>query len=187
MLNAEKWNEDHDPDIKIVICDCLPVLSENPSHFIRRFDHHLIPSTLRPLGSAKNGDLITRGFRHLRSTNKTAPLRTLINDYIDEDACVKRNQLPLSALETHICDDHQEDSICQLIDPRDARIQRNDNLLYWGDHIVDGDMPRLAFHEVFGRSIPRSDCLQQKEHLEDKTSVRGMHKPSASEPASAAT
>ena len=79
-----------------------------------------------------------------------------------------------------------EGSNCQLIDPQDARIRRNDNLPYWGYYIVDGSMPRQAFNEVLGHSLPRPDVLQLAEHLEIKTSIRQMHKPLASEPTAAA-
>ena len=179
VLNAEEWDERQYPDVKIVICDCSPVLSENPSRFIRRFDHCLIPTTLSPLGIAKNGDVIIRTFRHIRSINNTAALHSLINCYIDDGAFVKRNRTLLSALENYIRDYQKEDSNCQLIDPKDARIRRNDNLLYWGYHIVDGSMPRLAFNEVLGRSVPRTDFLQLAEYLETKTSIRQKHKPLA--------
>ena len=179
VLNAEEWDERQYPDVKIVICDCSPVLSENPSRFIRRFDHCLIPTTLSPLGIAKNGDVIIRTFRHIRSINNTAALHSLINCYIDDGAFVKRNRTLLSALENYIRDYQKEDSNCQLIDPKDARIRRNDNLLYWGYHIVDGTMPRLAFNEVLGRSVPRTDFLQLAEYLETKTSIRQKHKPLA--------
>ncbi len=179
VLNAEEWDERQYPDVKIVICDCSPVLSENPSRFIRRFDHCLIPTTLSPLGIAKNGDVIIRSFRHIRSINNTAALHSLINCYIDDGAFVKRNRTLLSALENYIRDYQKEDSNCQLIDPKDARIRRNDNLLYWGYHIVDGSMPRLAFNEVLGRSVPRTDFLQLAEYLETKTSIRQKHKPLA--------
>ena len=179
VLNAEEWDERQYPDVKIVICDCSPVLSENPSRFIRRFDHCLIPTTLSPLGIAKNGDVIIRTFRHIRSINNTAALHSLINCYIDDGAFVKRNRTLLSALENYIRDYQKEDSNCQLIDPKDARIRRNDNLLYWGYHIVDGSMPRLAFNEVIGRSVPRTDFLQLAEYLETKTSIRQKHKPLA--------
>jgi len=185
VLNAEEWDEGQYPDVKIVICDCSPVISENPLRFIRRFDHCLIPTTLSPLGIAKNGDVITRTFRHIRNINRTAALYTLINCYIDDGAFVKRNRSLLSALETHIRDYQKEDANCQLIDPQDARIRRNENLLYWGYHIVDGSMPRLAFNEVLGRSIPRTDFLQLAEYLEVKTSIRQTHNPLTSEPTAA--
>ena len=112
----------------------------------------------------------------------------LINCPIDDAAFVKRNRSLslLSALETHIRDDQKEGSNCQLIDPQDARIRRNDNLLYWGYHIADGSMPRLAFNEVLGHSLPRPDDLQPAEHLEIKTSIQQMHEPLASEPTAAA-
>ena len=70
--------------------------------------------------------------------------------------------------------------------PQDARIRRNDNLLYRGYHIFEGSMPRLAFNEVLGRSLPRHDILQLAEQLGIKTSIRQRHKPLASEPTAAA-
>ncbi len=48
-------------------------------------------------------------------------------------------------------------------------------------------MPRLAFNEVLGHSLPRPDVLQLAEHLEIKTFIRQMHKPLASEPTAAAS
>ena len=172
VLNAEEWDEHQYPEIKIVICDCSPVLSENPARFVRRFDHCLIPTTLNPLGIAKNGDVITRTFRHIRAMNKKADLLTLINCYNDDGSFVKRNRLLLTALEKHINEYKKEDSRCELINPLDAKIRRNDNLLYWGFHIVDGTKPRLAFNEIFGRSVPRTDFLQLAEYLESRTSIK---------------
>lgn len=75
MLNAEEWDERQYPDVKIVICDYSPVLSENSSRFIRRFDHCLIPSTPSLLEIAKNDDVITRTFR-LSALSTTAQLCT---------------------------------------------------------------------------------------------------------------
>ena len=114
--------------------------------------------------------------------NKKADLLTLINCYNDDGSFVRRNRLLLTALEEHINAYKKEDSKCELIHPLDAKIRRNDNLLYWGFHIVDGTKPRLAFNEVFGRSVPRTDFLQLAECLESKTTIRDGKKLSSSEP-----
>ena len=180
VLNAEEWDEHQYPEIKIVICDCSPVLSENPARFVRRFDYCLIPTTLNPLGIAKNGDVIIRTFRHIRTLNKKADLLTLINCYNDDGSFVRRNRLLLTALEEHINEYKKEDSRCDLINPIDAKIRRNDNLLYWGFHIVDGTKPRLAFNEIFGRSVPRTDFLQLTEYLEARTSIKDIKTQSVS-------
>lgn len=176
VLNAEEWDEQQYPEIKIVICDCSPVLNENPARFIRRFDYCLVPTTLSPLGIAKNGDVIIRTFRHIRSMNQQADMLTLINCYNDDGSFVRRNRLLLNALEKHIISYQKEDKKCELINPLDAKIRRNDNLLYWGFHIVDGTKPRLAFNEIFGRSVPRTDFLQLAEYLENKTTIRELKK-----------
>ena len=47
-------------------------------------------------------------------------------------------------------------------------------------------MPRLAFNDVLGRSVPCTDFLQLAESLEINTSIRTMHKTVASEPTVAA-
>ena len=66
------------------------------------------------------------------------------------------------------------DNRCQLIHPDFAKIRRSDSLLYWGYHIVDGSRPQLAFKNVAGRSIPRTDFLQLAEYLEDHTEIRSI-------------
>ena len=35
VLNHDQWDEKEFPDIKIVVCDCSPVLSENPKDLVR--------------------------------------------------------------------------------------------------------------------------------------------------------
>ena len=57
VLNADEWDELSYPDVKVVICDCSPVLSENPVNLVKKFDYCVIPTTLNPLGVAKNGDV----------------------------------------------------------------------------------------------------------------------------------
>ena len=79
VLNADEWDERSYPDVKVVICDCSPVLSENPQTLVKKFNYCVIPTTLNPLGIAKNGDVITRTFKHIRDANKSAEMFTLIN------------------------------------------------------------------------------------------------------------
>src|SRR5262249_33087519 len=69
VLNRDQWNEKEFPDIKIVVCDCSPVLSENPKDLVSKFDYCIIPTTLNPLGVAKKADVITRTFAHIREIN----------------------------------------------------------------------------------------------------------------------
>ena len=39
VLNSDEWDERSYPDVKIVICDCSPVLAENPPNLVARFDY----------------------------------------------------------------------------------------------------------------------------------------------------
>ena len=175
VLNADEWDERSYPDVKIVICDCSPVLQENPSELVKKFDYCVIPTTLNPLGVAKNGDVITRTFKHIREYNKTAEMFAIINCFNPAKTMKKRNDILLSALEKYIKNYQLQDSKCQLIHPEFAKIRRSDSLLYWGYHIVDGSKPQLAFKAVAGRSIPRIDFLQLAEYLEDHTEIRKLH------------
>jgi chromosome partitioning protein len=174
VLSADEWDEDRYPDIKIVICDCSPVLSENPAHLIEKFNYCVIPTTLNPLGVAKNGDVITRTFAHIRNYNQSAELFAVINCYNQSKGFEKRNAMMFKTLQEVVSAYQQEDPLCQLIDPDHAKIRKSDALLYWGYHIIDGSRPQLAFREVAGRSFPRTDFLQLAEYLEDHTSIRSL-------------
>lgn len=174
VLNADEWDERSYPEIKVVICDCSPVLSENPRDLVEKFDYCVIPTTLNPLGIAKNGDVITRTFKHIRSHNQYAEMFALINCFNSSKAMEKRNSILLSALSNHIDEYRELDKKCQLIHPDFAKIRRSDALLYWGYHIVDGSKPQLAFKNVAGRSVPRTDFLQLAEYLEDHTEIRSI-------------
>ena len=174
VLNADEWDEKEYPDIKIVICDCSPVLSENPTSLIRKFNYCVVPTTLNPLGIAKNGDVITRTFGHIRQHNGKAELFALINCYNQSKSFEKRNAILLASLQDVVRKYQREDPRCQLIHPDHAKIRRSDSLQYWGYHIVDGSPPQLAFREVAGRSAPRTDFLQLAEYLEDHTSIRSI-------------
>lgn len=159
VLNADEWDERSYPDIKVVICDCSPVLSENPKDLVKKFDYCVIPTTLNPLGVAKNGDVMTRTFKHIRDFNTTAEMFGLINCYNPAKTMAKRNEMLLCALDKYINTYQSIDPKCQLIHPDYAKIRRSDSLLYWGYHIVDGSKPQLAFRSVAGRSAPRTDFL----------------------------
>jgi len=64
VLDEAEWEVDKDNhnDIKIVICDCNPTLKENSSSLVEEFDYCIIPTTLNPLGIAKNSDVARRTF-----------------------------------------------------------------------------------------------------------------------------
>ncbi|MCI0561010.1 MAG: AAA family ATPase, partial [Nitrososphaera sp.] len=102
VLNHDKWREEDYPDVKMVICDCSPVLSENPQTLVEKFDYCVIPTTLNPLGVSKNGDVIIRTFRHIRERNKRTEMFTLINNYDPSKETEKRNEVLLAHLKKNI-------------------------------------------------------------------------------------
>jgi chromosome partitioning protein len=171
VYDINAWHQVED-ETKVVVCDCSPVLSENPSELVAKFDYCIIPTTLNPLGVAKNAGVITRTFEHIRALNKNAEMFVLLNCYNDTKSFAERNAILLTALERKIMEYRQKDSKCQLIHPDYAKISRSDKLLYWGYHIVDNSRPQLAFTSTGGRSLPRTDFLRLAEYLEDHTSIR---------------
>lgn len=171
VLNHDQWNEAQYPDIKMVICDCSPVLGENPRHLVERFDYCIIPTTLSPLGIAKHADVITRTFKHIRELNSMAEMFALINGYDSSDKSEKRNEVLLAHLQKHIDSYAIMDQKCRLIHPEAAKVRYSRSLLLWGYHIIDGTKPQLAFNEIAGRSYPRMDFLQLAEYLEDHTEL----------------
>ena len=173
VYDVKGWKKVED-DIKVVICDCSPVLSENPQDLIEKLDYCIIPTTLNPLGIAKNAGVITRTFEHIRTINKKAEMFVLLNCYHNTKAFAERNEILLGALEKKITEHQKKDPKCQLIHPDFAKISRSDKLLYWGYHIVDNSKPQLAFTSHGGRSAPRTDFLQLAEYLEDHTSIREL-------------
>lgn len=174
VLSHEQWlrSKDEDySDARVVICDCSPVLSENPAELIAKFDYCIIPTTLNPLGIAKNANVITRTFQHIRSLNSQAQMFCLINSYDPSKAIEKKNEVLLTHLKKEIDRYAQHDPKCRLIPPEEARIRHSSALLYWGYHIIDGSKPQLAFRETAGRSYPRTDFLQLAEYLENHTDL----------------
>ena len=170
VLNADEWDERSYSE-KVVICDCSPVLSENPKYLIRKFDYCVIPTTLNPLGIAKNGDVITRTFKHIRKMNNKAEMFCLINSYSGAQSYEERNKHLLALVEKPIKEYQKNDPKCQLIHPDYVKIRESRALRYWGYHLVDGSPPQLAFKSVANRSAPRTDFMQLAEYLEDHTSI----------------
>lgn len=171
VLNADQWNEADYPEIKVIICDCSPVLSENASDLVAKFDYCLIPTTLNPLGVSKHGDVIIRTFKHIRQLNSHAEMFALINNYISHKALHKRNLVLYRHLAQSLAQYTSLDPKCKLISPDAAKIRHSNALLYWGYHIVEGTKPQLAFTETAGRSYPRTDFLQLAEYLEEHTVI----------------
>jgi chromosome partitioning protein len=176
VLNHDQWQEQDYPEVKIVICDCSPVLTENPQSLVNKFDYCIIPTTLNPLGVSKNGDVIIRTFKHIRERNAKAEMFALINNYDSGKDAAKRNETLLYHLERNLSKYTSKDSKCKFIHPDAAKIRTSKSLLYWGYHIVEGTKPQLAFQESSGRSYPRTDFLQLAEYLEDHTNIDELRK-----------
>jgi chromosome partitioning protein len=174
VLNHNQWREEDYPDVKVVICDCSPVLSENPRALVERFDYCLIPTTLNPLGIAKNSNVITRTFEHIRSWNKKADMFCMINSFDSDKVAEKHNSVLLAHLQKHIDLYAKKDAKCHLIHPDEAKIRYSRALLNWGYHIIDGSKPQLAFKEIAGKSYPRTDFLQLAEYLESHTDIEHL-------------
>jgi chromosome partitioning protein len=176
VLNHDQWDEKHYPNVRIVVCDCSPVLSENPRDLVAKFDYCIIPTTLNPLGVAKKADVITRTFGHIREMNKKAEMFALINGYDTTEPAQERNRLLLDLMKRELDSYTQNDPKCKFIHPDDAKVRYSTALFYWGIHIVQGAPPELAFKEVAGRSYPRTDFLQLAEYLEHHTDIDALKK-----------
>lgn len=172
VLNYDEWQEEEYPDTKIVICDCSPEYDANPPEFIRKFRYCLIPTTLNPLGVNKNADVIKRTFSAIRRINQEAELFVVINNYhSDED---KRNDVLNQILKSEFQSMIAEDGKCHYIDPETVAVRFSKQLLYWGYHIVENGKPQLAFREIGGRSLPRTDFLKLLDYLEDHTNIEAL-------------
>ncbi len=169
VLGLEEWYSQAGPDARIVICDCSPVLSENPINIVGLFDYCLIPTLLTPLGIAKNGDVILRTFHHIRRYNQKARMFALINGYISDQE--ERNRLLIEHLEKHLKKYLRSDRKCRFIRPDEAKIRHSTSLLYWGEHIINRAKPQLAFQKTAGRSYPLADFLQLAAYLEEHTDI----------------
>lgn len=165
VLDDKEWEKDKNnhKDIKVVICDCNPTFEENPSDLVKEFDYCVIPTTLNPLGIAKNSDVIKRTFEKIRTENSKAQMHVLINHYTEHKNKEKKNNLLLGLLKKQI--DFDEDKESYLIDPNICAIHRSDSLYYWGMHIVEEKQPQLAFELHGGKCVPREDFLKLAEYF----------------------
>lgn len=167
VLNDKEWEDDKSEynDIEIVICDCNPTLKENSSNLVKEFDYCIIPTTLNPLGIAKNSNVIQRTFEKIRIQNSKASMHVLVNCYdgSNKKSTQKRNGLLLNLLKEQI--DFDEDKRLYLIDPSVCAIHRSDSLYYWGMHIVENKEPQLAFELHGGKCVPGDDFLKLAEYF----------------------
>lgn len=176
VLNHDEWEPSHYRDMQIIICDCSPVLEQNPASLVERFDYCVVPTTLTPLGIAKNADVITRTFRHIRQMNRHAGLFALINGYDPAEALAKKNEKLLKHLSSHLGEYIRTDPFSRFIHPDDAVIRFSATLQYWGFHLIDGSKPSLAFSEQRGKNHPRTDFLQLADYLERHTEIEELRK-----------
>ena len=172
VLTYEQWKEGNFNDASIVICDCSPVLNENPSDLMEKFNYCVIPTSLSPLGIAKCSDVIARTFKSIREKNDKTEMFVLINCYYNEEK--KRNNLLLNQLKEDLKVYLSEDEKSHLINPDDCAIHWSKPLLYWGLHVIEGKKPELAFQFHGGRSVPRTDFFKLAEYLEGHDRVSLM-------------
>lgn len=171
VLNHDQWDPQAYKEIKVVICDCSPVMRENPPELVKKFDYCIIPTTLNPLGIAKNSDVITRTFEQIRSINKKAEMFAIVNCYETDAGVEKRNKILAMHLENQIKKYADRDPKCRFINPKEAAIRRSTQLQYWGYHIIDGSQPQLAFNNVGGRCHPRTDFLHLSNFLVNEVEI----------------
>ena len=172
VLDPDQWDQSEYKNVKVVICDCSPTISENPRKLVEKFDYCIIPTTLNPLGIAKNGTVITRTFEHIRSINKKAEMYTIVNCYETAADLANRNTLLVKHLQNSIKTYTDKDPKCRLIIPKKAAIRRSTQLQYWGYHIINGSEPQLAFNNIGGRCNPRTDFLQLADHLVNEVEIQ---------------
>ena len=165
VLENEEWETDkyQYDDVSIIICDCNPTLEENPNNLVQEFDYCIVPTTLNPLGIAKNSNVIKRTFEKIRTENSKAQMHVLINHYIEQKAKEKRNNLLLNLLKEQI--DFHEDKKSYLIESNVCAIHRSDSLYYWSMYIVEKKEPQLAFELHGGKCVPGDDFLKLAEYF----------------------
>ena len=169
VLTHEQWKEGNFNGASIVICDCNPVLDENPSDLIEKFNYCIIPTSLTPLGISKCSDVIIRTFSSVRNKNNKTEMFVLINCYYKEEK--KRNDLLLKKLKEDIKNYLNEDEKSHLVNPDECAIHWSKSLLYWGLHVIEGKKPELAFQFYGRRSAPRTDFFILAEYLEEHDRV----------------
>lgn len=93
----------------------------------------------------------------------------LINNYHSDEE--RRNSILSNLLKTEFDLIMVDDPRCHYIDPEAVAIRYSKQLLYWGYHLVENGKPQLAFREIGGRSLPRTDFLKLLDYLETHTSL----------------
>jgi chromosome partitioning protein len=170
VYNFEQWDDKNPPDdVKMVICDCSPVLSENPREIIEKLSYCIIPTTLNPLGLNKNGHVIKETLHKIRSINKDAYLFVLINNYFPDET--KKGQVLKYQYKIYFDEFSKIDKKFKFIDPDEAAIRNSKLLFYWGYHIYDGSPPELAFSPVGGTCLPKADFLNLLDYLEEHSDI----------------
>ncbi|WP_016952416.1 AAA family ATPase [Anabaena sp. PCC 7108] len=173
VYNVDEWDDENPPDdVKMVICDCSPVLDKNPPEILKKLSYCIIPTTLNPLGLNKNGHVIQETLKAIRSINKDAYLFVLINNYFPDEN--KRSQVLKYQYQLYFDELSQQDSRFKFIDPDQVAIRNSKQLFYWGYHIYDGSRSELAFTPIGGRCLPKADFLNLLEYLEEHSDIESL-------------
>jgi chromosome partitioning protein len=173
VYNFEEWDDENPPDdVKMVICDCSPVLDKNPPEIIKKLSYCIIPTTLNPLGLNKNGHVIQETLKAIRSINKDAYLFVLINNYFQDEN--KKSKVLKHQYQLYFDELSQQDSRFKFIDPDEVAIRNSKQLFYWGYHIYDGSKSELAFTPVGGRCLPKADFLNLLDYLEEHSDIESL-------------
>lgn len=157
------------PQEKVLVCDCSPVLSENPRSLIEKFSYCIIPTTLNPLGLNKNGHVIKQTLEAIRAINKDAYLFVLINNHFEDETT--RGLILKEQYYYFFNDLAARDQRFKFIDPDEVAIRNSKQLFYWGYHIYSGDPYQLAFNPVGGRCLPKADFLNLLNYLEEHSEI----------------
>ncbi|MDP5339571.1 MAG: AAA family ATPase [Nodularia sp. (in: cyanobacteria)] len=173
VYNFEEWDDENQPDdVKMVICDCSPVLDKNPPEILKKLSYCIIPTTLNPLGLNKNGHVIQETLKAIRSINKDAYLFVLINNYFQDEN--KKSQVLKYQYQLYFDELSKQDSRFKFIDPDEVAIRNSKQLFYWGYHIYDGSKSELAFTPVGGKCLPKADFLNLLDYLEEHSDIESL-------------
>ncbi len=170
VYDIKEWDDKNPPDeVKMVICDCSPVLDKNPLELLQKLSYCIIPTTLNPLGLNKNGHVIKETLQAIRSINKDAYLFVLINNYFPDET--RRSQVLKYQYERYFAEFSKIDKRFKFIDPDEVAIRNSKQLFYWGYHIYDGSRSELAFSPVGGKCLPKADFLNLLDYLEEHSDI----------------
>lgn len=172
IYSLDEWDEAELPDVRMVVCDCSPVLEENPRDLIKKFTYCIIPTTLNPLGLNKNGHVIKNTIEAIRKFNQTAYLFVLINNYFPDEG--SKSYVLKEQYQRYFAELSQQDDRFQFLDPDEVSIRFSKQLFYWGYHIYSGDRNQLAFNPVGGRCLPKADFLNLLDFLEAHTTIESI-------------